>query len=64
MSYPISQNLSVYPDAKQTMSTKEWKSFLLNYDRHIFCNGDMRELKAKNLGFGVVEIYSVPMKFH
>lgn len=62
MSYPISQNLSIFPDAKQIMSTKEWKNFLLNHDRHIFCNGQMRELKVKSLGCGVVEIYSKPIK--
>lgn len=63
MNYPISINLSVQPNAKQVMTTKTWKQFLLNFDRFIFCNGEMRELKAKSLGAGVVEIYSVSMKF-
>jgi hypothetical protein len=60
--YPININFNVNPSAKQTITSKEWKNFLLNHDRFVFCNGDLRELKAKNLGAGVVEIYSVPMK--
>lgn len=62
MNYPISPNFSTVTWAKQTMSSKDWKNFLLNFDRHVFCNGEMRELKAKSLGHGVVEVYSVALK--
>ncbi|MBV6514078.1 MAG: hypothetical protein FMNOHCHN_03668 [Ignavibacteriaceae bacterium] len=62
MSYPINTSFNFWPDATQTMTSKEWRNFLLNHDRHIFCNGYMRELKARNLGAGVVEVYSKPIK--
>lgn len=42
---------------KQRMASKEWKELLLSEFDSIIVNGNMRKLIAKNLGFGVVEVY-------
>lgn len=60
--YVISSNFSILAHARQVITAKEWREFLKNYDRNVFCNGDLRELKAKSLGAGMVEIRSVPFR--
>lgn len=49
-------------DYRQRMTPKDWKEFLLNSDDTIIYHGRLRQLKAKRLGFGVVEIYKEPLK--
>lgn len=61
-SYVISTNFNNYADNRQIITAKEWRTFLQNHDRHIFCNGELRELKAKNLGAGMMEIRSYKLK--
>ncbi len=60
--YVISSNFSVYPQAAQVITAREWRDFLQNHDRHIFCNGHLRELYSKGLGAGMVEIKSREIK--
>lgn len=52
------QHLTSMPQATTTTTSKEWKDFLLNHDRFIFVNGYLREIKARNLGCGVVELFT------
>jgi len=40
----------------QRIATKEWKQLLLNNDDSIIFEGLTRRLKAKRLGYGVVEV--------
>ena len=47
----------VLPAYKQRMTTKEWKELLLDDKNHIFYNGILTKIVAKNLGYGVVEVY-------
>lgn len=47
---------------KQRMTVKEWKKILLNHEDMIIVNGRLRQLRAKNLGAGVVEVYKEPLK--
>ncbi len=49
-----------YEQHKQRMTTKEWKTVLLNKDDTLIFHGRVRQLKAKNLGSGVVEVYKQP----
>ncbi len=44
-------------DYKQRITTKEWKTILLNKDDSVIFKGRLRKLIAKNLGVGVVEIF-------
>lgn len=62
MCYIISSNFNVYAQATQVISRKEWTTFLKKHDRHIFCNGKLRELYVKGLGGGMVEVKSRPLK--
>lgn len=41
---------------KERMPAKQWQQILLNGDDRIFCNGRLRQLAAKSLGHGVVEV--------
>jgi hypothetical protein len=52
-------NMETY---RQRMTTKEWKQVLLNEGDRIIFQGRLRQLKAKRLGAGVVEIYKEPLK--
>jgi len=40
----------------QRMRDSEWRRILLEYDDSIIVKGRRRQLVAKNLGYGVVEI--------
>jgi len=48
-------------DFKERMPAKEWKKMLLDRQDTINFKGKIRKLKAKNLGYGVVEIYKEPL---
>jgi hypothetical protein len=47
------------PNYKQRMTTKEWKQLLLNKEDELIFRGRLTQLKAKNLGAGIVEISKV-----
>jgi hypothetical protein len=49
-------------DYKQRLTTKQWKTILLNEDDKIIFKGRLRQLVAKNLGAGVVEISKKPLE--
>lgn len=40
----------------QRMTAKSWKLLLLNNDDNLIFEGRVRQLKAKRLGYGVVEV--------
>lgn len=42
---------------RQRMTVEEWKRLLLNGQDRIIFGGYMRLLKAKSLGYGIVEVY-------
>ena len=46
---------------KQRITTKEWKQMLLVQDDTLIFHGRFRKLKAKKLGYGIVEIYKEPL---
>ena len=46
-------------DYKQRITTKQWRTLLLNNDDHIVFNGKIYRLEGKHLGVGVYEIYKV-----
>lgn len=52
----------VFESYKQRMTTKEWKKILLNEEDRIIFRGNLRQLKARSLGAGVVEVYKEPTK--
>lgn len=41
---------------KQRMTTKQWKRVLLDGNDTMMFNGNIIQLKAKRLGYGVVEV--------
>lgn len=45
-----------HEDFKQRITTEEWKHLLLNNDDNVVFKGRVCRLKAKRLGFGVVEV--------
>jgi len=45
---------------KQRITTKQWTQLLLNGDDALIFQGRYRQLKAKKIGPGVVEIYKIP----
>jgi len=49
-------------DYKQRVTSEQWREMLLNETDHIIYHGKIRQLKADNLGYGVVEIYKEPLK--
>lgn len=62
MEYLLSNNHVVLEDYRQRMTTKEWKICLLQGWDSLIKGGHVRQLKAKNLGCGVVEVYKLPLK--
>ena len=44
-------------DYKQRMTQKEWAEILLSDNDTIVYRGNIVQLKARNLGVGVVEVY-------
>lgn len=47
---------------KERMPAKTWKNMLLEEEDTLIFRGRLRKLKAKKLGYGVVEIYKAPLK--
>ena len=46
----------------QRITTKQWKEILLNEDDKFIARGYLRQLSAKRLGAGVVEVSKNPIK--
>lgn len=42
---------------KERMTTKQWKDILLKEEDKVIVRGVLRQVKAKNLGYGVVEVW-------
>lgn len=42
---------------RQRITTKQWKVLLMDKGDQIFVNGELRQLKAKRLSSGVVEVF-------
>ena len=55
----LHENHWVSEDFKQRITAKDWKLLLLNNDDKITFEGLVRRLKAKRLGYGVVEVSKV-----
>ena len=51
----------IVEDYRQRITAKQWREMLLNETDHIVYRGCIRQLKADNLGYGVVEIYKEPL---
>lgn len=49
-------------DYTQRMTTAQWKSILLDENDTVVYRGCIRQLKARRLGAGVLEIYKAPLK--
>ena len=45
----------------QRITEKEWSKILLNHEDTITCRGRTRQLLAKDLGYGVIEVYMKPL---
>lgn len=56
----LSNNHSTIPYYRQRMSTKEWKKILLDSEDSRIFKGNIIKLCAKNLGYGVVEVFKDP----
>jgi len=52
----------VFEEYTQRVTTKEWKQILLSGGDKIIFRGHLVQLKGKNLGAGVVEIYKAAEK--
>ena len=50
----------VHDNFSQRITAKEYKEMLLNGQDRIVFNGKVRQMMARKLGFGVVEIYKCP----
>ncbi|MEK6832698.1 MAG: hypothetical protein AABY32_01510 [Nanoarchaeota archaeon] len=46
----------------ERMTTKEWKLILLDGNDKICCHGVPRQLVAKKLGCGIVEVRKAPLE--
>jgi hypothetical protein len=53
----LNQGHWVFADFRQRMTTKEWKQVLLAERDIILYRGNFCQLRAKKLGYGVVEVY-------
>lgn len=53
----LNQGHWVFDDYRQRITTKEWKQILLAERDTIVYKGKICQLKAKKLGYGVVEVY-------
>ena len=51
-----------FENYKQRIKSGEWKQLLLNDDDKLIFQGRVRQLGAKKLGYGVVEIFKKPMR--
>lgn len=52
----LHENHWKYKDFTQRITTRCWKLILLNNDDHLTFEGRVYHLKAKKLGYGVVEV--------
>ena len=59
---PLHNNHWTIEPYKQRMTVKEWRKILLEERDKPIVAGRLRQLKAKSLGAGVVEVYKVPLK--
>ncbi len=57
----LDERLWLDDNYRQRTTTKVWKEILLDERDKIIYRGKMRQLKADNLGYGVVEIYKEPL---
>ena len=46
---------------RQRMTIANWRKILLQNDEKLTFNGRVRELEAKSIGFGVVEVSKKPL---
>ena len=46
---------------RQRITSKEWKQLLLDGNDKVIFHGTFRQLKAKSLGVGVMEVYKKPL---
>jgi len=58
----LSNNHWTIESYTQRMTVKDWKKILLDDRDHPIVAGRLRQLEAKRLGVGVVEVYKVPLK--
>ena len=47
----------IYPNYTQRILSKHWRELLLNDNDNLIFKGKVVKLKAKSLGFGVVEVF-------
>ena len=59
---PLSNNHWTLEDYKERITTEQWKQILLNNDDRIMVKGQARQIQAKKLGYGVVEVSKVSLK--
>lgn len=57
----LTHNFAVMARFKATTTHKIAKALLLR--GWFFCNGEGRDIKAKSVGCGIYEVWSVPKKF-
>ena len=58
----LSVNHWVMENYTQRVTTKQWKAILLKGNDSLIFRGNVRKLKARNLGAGVYEVYKAPIK--
>lgn len=58
----LSTNFWTVRGFKQRLTNKQWRQVLLDKQDEIFVNGCLRQLIAKRLGAGVVEVSMKPEK--
>jgi hypothetical protein len=52
----------IYENYKQRMILNQWKEILLAGEDKLIFRGKLRQLRARKIGAGVVEIYKEPLK--
>ena len=53
----LSDNHWTMEKYRQRMKVSEWRQILLAEEDHIFFHGSCVQLEAKDVGYGVVEVY-------
>jgi len=48
---------------KQRMPVSTWKKILLDNNDRIIVKGCLRQLIAKKMGYGIVEVYKAPEEY-
>jgi hypothetical protein len=54
-------NVTAFPGATTTISTKEWRDHCKKHEITFFLNGHLYEFKVKNLGGGVLKLSAKPV---